>query len=509
MIERQGVNPNVWKAYLYTLFGGCARGVWSFSVLSGYLYVLSDNSNWAVGLAEGIQGAAQAIVAIFGGVLADKWRRDRTLALAGIVGILAVVATIITVNIHWFGLNSFTIQYDLLCFSLAMWGSYQGLWNTGLETIFADSIPKQQRSKPTTNKYILQLISTVTGPVIAICLFFGFGDSWNINELRTVLMVGAALCAPPALILFCFNDRDMVTEIHRRRRHSMANERKEASGGGEYSRMLSDAATSDFNRSISEAKSMQEETKFLDYSSQEQQPGNYNAPSQDSGTDSPEAELPTPAMWPSPPQSPRESVAAAGTGLGNVSEGGGGGGGGAGPAISASSLLAPPANRTADARQMSDTSVGSQAVGGVLDSSVRAKRVPYVTIFADVLSGFGSGMTIKFFPLFFKNNLGLSPIQVNSIYVGLPVAMALGSQAAQVLRRRIGRAQTCILYGYLGAMALAAMSQLSQYERYETWYVLVPIYILSSAQHCTRPLKKSILMDYVPKKNKGKMELYR
>eukprot|EP00954_Amorphochlora_amoebiformis_P026426 1379138-Amorphochlora_amoeboformis.AAC.1 len=85
----EGENPNVRKSYWYTLLGGCARGVWSFSVLSGYLYVLSNGSNWSVGLAEGIQGGAQAFVAIFGGVLADSWRRDRVLGLAGIVGLIA------------------------------------------------------------------------------------------------------------------------------------------------------------------------------------------------------------------------------------------------------------------------------------------------------------------------------------------------------------------------------------------------------------------------------------
>jgi len=148
--------------------------------------------------------------------------------------------------------------------------------------------------------------------------------------------------------------------------------------------------------------------------------------------------------------------------------------------------------------------VTSEYADDVLDNSDAAKRVPYVTIIADIISGFGSGMTIKFFPLFFKNELGLSPIHVNAIYVGLPIAMALGSQAAQVLRRRIGRAQTCIVYGYIGAAALAVMGQLSHYKSLYVWQILVPIYFLSSAQHCTRPLKKSILMDYVPKKTRAR-----
>jgi len=41
------------------------------------------------------------------------------------------------------------------------------------------------------------------------------------------------------------------------------------------------------------------------------------------------------------------------------------------------------------------------------------KHIPYVMICSDIIIGLGSGMTIKFFPLFFKNEVLLSPSEVN------------------------------------------------------------------------------------------------
>mmetsp|Transcript_6171 Transcript_6171/g.9438 ORF Transcript_6171/g.9438 Transcript_6171/m.9438 type:complete len:98 (+) Transcript_6171:1798-2091(+) len=83
-------------------------------------------------------------IAIFAGIMADSWRRDRVLTLAGGVGIFAVCCTIFTVNVYLFHGVTFFEEYVCLCVALALWGSYQGLWNTGLETIFADSMRKNE-----------------------------------------------------------------------------------------------------------------------------------------------------------------------------------------------------------------------------------------------------------------------------------------------------------------------------------------------------------------------------
>ena len=49
----------------------------------------------------------------------------------------------------------------------------------------------------------------------------------------------------------------------------------------------------------------------------------------------------------------------------------------------------------------------------------------------------GSGMTVKFFPLFFKNTCKMSFVQVQAIYVGVPVLMTLMSGAGTWAAKRL------------------------------------------------------------------------
>ena len=134
--------------------------------------------------------------------------------------------------------------------------------------------------------------------------------------------------------------------------------------------------------------------------------------------------------------------------------------------------------------------------------------IPHVIIFSDLISGFGSGMTVKFFPLFFSQKLKLSPIATNSIYIAVPVFMTVMSLCAQTLSKRYGRVQISMVYAYVGAVALFGMYVLGQVSNddWAEWPLIavLPLYFISTAQHCVRPLKKSILMDYVPKHQRAR-----
>ncbi len=48
-------------------------------------------------------------------------------------------------------------------------------------------------------------------------------------------------------------------------------------------------------------------------------------------------------------------------------------------------------------------------------------------------------MTVKFFPLFFRNECGMSPNDVNILYIVTYTCLALATQAAQQVSRRIGQ----------------------------------------------------------------------
>ena len=57
----------------------------------------------------------------------------------------------------------------------------------------------------------------------------------------------------------------------------------------------------------------------------------------------------------------------------------------------------------------------------------------------------------------------------------------------------------------MGALSLITMWWFVEHvgpEKTPRW-VIILLYVISTSQHCVRPLKKSLLMDYVPKRRRG------
>ena len=422
-------NRNVRLAIAFTFLAGTARGVWSFAVLSGYLYVLTG-SNADVGVAEGCQGIAQLFVALLAGVLIDRFRsRERVLRLAGGMGVVgaAVLAAAVTARSEGPLLRSAHGRFLLITTGLSLFGSYQGLWNTALETIFADSIPTGHRQKALTEKFGATLVASISGPLLANGYFYVFrADEWTLPALRDVFVGGVLLCVPPMFLLCLFRDADCLG----------------ASADAVDTAASDDDEQQHFPPAVVVVEGgLEAEVAAVDDDDDDD----------DDGADD--------------------------------DDGGGGGGGGGGKAE----------------RQ-------KRANGGV---AVRW-YVLRVTVLNDLVSGLGSGMSVKFMPLFFKNRLRLAPTEVNWIMVAAPLVMAAGSWAARLRAKRLGRARVTMAFGLTGATAMVALGLLPNggdggggRDWARDWRVCVPLYFLSCAQHCCRPLKKSILMDFSERRHRG------
>lgn len=78
----------------------------------------------------------------------------------------------------------------------------------------------------------------------------------------------------------------------------------------------------------------------------------------------------------------------------------------------------------------------AQELADMATSTLRKRQewIPYIIFAQDMIASIGSGMTIKFFPLFFKDEIGMTPSQVQAIFCISPLVMAitstLGSQLA-------------------------------------------------------------------------------
>jgi MFS family permease len=139
------------------------------------------------------------------------------------------------------------------------------------------------------------------------------------------------------------------------------------------------------------------------------------------------------------------------------------------------------------------------ACGGLLT----IKSIPYIVFGADLIIALASGMTIKFFPLFFKNDCKMSPAEVQTVYLIVPIVMCICSTLGTSVSKVTGRVQAVILLRFSGLGCFASM--VVMYHHQVNRWAIVAVYICRTAlMNSTYPLEESILMDYVPKNTRAR-----
>jgi len=131
--------------------------------------------------------------------------------------------------------------------------------------------------------------------------------------------------------------------------------------------------------------------------------------------------------------------------------------------------------------------------------------IPYIVFSSGLISSLGSGMTVKFFPLFFKDQVGMSPSQVQIIYCLVPLVMVImGTLCTKLASAGLGRVQVTALYNICGISMLLAMVLFKSYLDAHP-LLLVPIYIMrTSLMNASYPLQESILMDFVSRDKRAR-----
>jgi predicted MFS family arabinose efflux permease len=112
-----------------------------------------------------------------------------------------------------------------------------------------------------------------------------------------------------------------------------------------------------------------------------------------------------------------------------------GGGGGGGSVVLLPDEPPPPANAPAPS----------------------VKRAVLVTV-SEFTFGVASGMTVKFFPIFFEREVRMSPVALNALYVLTALLVALGTVASQRLSTRFQRAHIAIACNACGMTLMFTMA---------------------------------------------------
>jgi len=130
--------------------------------------------------------------------------------------------------------------------------------------------------------------------------------------------------------------------------------------------------------------------------------------------------------------------------------------------------------------------------------------IPYILFTHSLVMATGSGMTVKFFPLFFKDDVGMSPSQVQGIYVAVPLVMAVFGVFCTKTARVLGRVTTNVVFVAAGISLLVSMVLFKGFlDKHPV--IIVPIYILRTAlMNCVYPIQESIMMDSVPPSSRAR-----
>ncbi|GBG24841.1 Hypothetical Protein FCC1311_010592 [Hondaea fermentalgiana] len=455
-----GLNQNVQLALLFAFLMSASRGVWAFTTLSVYLREITGSSA-DVGLAEGLQGIAMAATAVLAGLGADATqKRDRLLHVAGAVGLVATACSMAALLVPDLSDRG---RFWALTVGLCAQGAFQGISTTCIDTLFADSVETGQRSKFNTYRFALIQLSSVSGPIICVFLFYHYGNSWTRARLTLVFMVGLSLMTIPICLLFFFSERYALGD------ESESHYIPSTPGGSSahYQRLVDEVLEAEAEQRRSQTPPINSSTVPASFSSSS---GSINNNERSDQIDDDE---------------PYALAAVHGTrGL---------------PMNFRQDFVMDDERGNRATPLLAQRIVVPSSCGGFLGQ----QHIPTILIVSDVISALGSGMTVKFFPLFFKIRLGLSPVAVNLVYIALPIFMTAVSLASRRAAKRLGRIQTCIVLSLLGCTSLAGLGFFADATQ-PSVHAILGIYMLSTVQHSSRPLRKAVLMDYVEKARRAR-----
>ncbi|CAI5739687.1 unnamed protein product [Hyaloperonospora brassicae] len=429
----KGTTHNVRLAYVFTLFFWSARSILFQQVLAGYVFVLTRSTK-AVGLVKGLQGISQLVFSFPGGYCADHSRRDAVLKLSGALGLVAAATTFVAVN---------RTSLDGLYVAFGLWGLFAALQSPALEALFADSIAPGRRSYPFMIKYNTSNLAQMLGPVLSIGLFSVYGDEWQLPELKPVLELGAVLAAVGALVLFYFDD-DRARDYMQTGQQPPLDEQPMQLNAVPPSPLRTPKLVGNGN-----------EIDMV-----------YDYPDEDELA---VEQQPTPTM--------------------TVSE-----------KTVLLSVLEDKTGHAMDKERLQhgidndDDDEGYMANWETTFLCFRTQHVPYLIFVSDFIISNGAGMTINFFPLFFKEEYGLTPIHMCVLFMTQPLVVMILSFAAQRLSRSCGRMPLIAITRTLSVACLFAMAFA------QSAALQIALFLMRGGMmRCSQPLRRSILMDYVPK----------
>ena len=134
-----------------------------------------------------------------------------------------------------------------------------------------------------------------------------------------------------------------------------------------------------------------------------------------------------------------------------------------------------------------------------IDSEKAIKLIPFLLVGFNLILASGAGLSMQYFSVFFAEEYFLLPVWLSILIGATSLVTGLFGLVFQKMSLRLGRVQTIFLTHFTATTLLLIITV------YPPLAVLIPFYILrGSLMNGNQPLCRAILMDIIPKKNRGK-----
>ncbi|CAE7405017.1 unnamed protein product [Symbiodinium pilosum] len=136
---------------------------------------------------------------------------------------------------------------------------------------------------------------------------------------------------------------------------------------------------------------------------------------------------------------------------------------------------------------------------GAFSNLKYARVVPWLLCGLDVVSAIGAGMTVKFFPLFFKEDYGMNPGQIQLLFAVYGLSFGFFTWLCDEAAAKMGRVEAGLLFASSGVLCLFLLAWLRWLPA-----VLVVFVLRGAFANSIYPIDRSILMDFVPSSERGR-----
>ncbi|CAE7469707.1 TDRD1 [Symbiodinium natans] len=134
---------------------------------------------------------------------------------------------------------------------------------------------------------------------------------------------------------------------------------------------------------------------------------------------------------------------------------------------------------------------------------ISVRRVRLVLFVNEMILSLGAGMTVKFFPVFFKQEGHINPAVLQAVFASLSALTVAATLVSTRASKCAGRIQVIIPCYFVGITCTILLGALKPY--YTVPGVMLPLFLLRCcSQWSASPLLGSIIADYTPKAQRGR-----